>query len=139
MVKFINAGGGIVQNDDGEFLLIFRNGKWDLPKGQQDDGEALSLTAIRETSEECGIKELTLIKPIASTRHSYWLDDLLVFKKTQWYHLHTPGRPTPCPQVEEGIELCCWCSKEEAKQLLNESYPSIRWLFQRVISSLIKK
>jgi len=139
MVKFINAGGGIVQNDYEEYLLIFRNGKWDLPKGQQDSGEELSLTAIREIWEECGVKELTFAKPLASTRHSYWLGELLVFKKTQWYLFYTPGRPALCPQTEEGIERCSWCTKEEATLLLNESYPSIRWLFQRVISSLTKK
>jgi len=139
MVKFINAAGGLVQNEFGEYLLILRNGKWDLPKGKQDDGEELSFTALREVGEECGIKELVLSKPIASTQHSYWLDDLLVFKKTQWYHIYTPGRPKPCPQTQEGIEQCCWCSPKEAAQLLSQSYPSIRWLFQRATGIVRKK
>lgn len=139
MVKFINAGGGIVQNEYGEYLLIFRYGRWDLPKGKQDKGEELSFTAIREVGEECGVKGLVLVKPVAYTRHSYWLDDLLVFKKTHWFHLCTPGRPAPSPQVEEGIEQCRWCTKEEAVLLLDGSYPSIKRLFQRVTSSLIKK
>jgi len=34
----INAGGGLVQNTEGEYLLIFRNGLWDLPKGKQEEG-----------------------------------------------------------------------------------------------------
>jgi len=137
MVKFINAGGGLVQNDFGEYLLILRNGKWDLPKGKQDDGEALSSTARREVSEECGIKELTLLKSIASTRHSYWLDGVLIFKKTQWFHLYAAGRPEPCPQTEEGIELCRWCTPEEAALLLSQSYPSVKWLFQRATGKKI--
>ena len=35
----INAGGGLVQNDKGKLLVIFRNGKWDLPKGHFQKSE----------------------------------------------------------------------------------------------------
>ena len=138
MVKFIQAAGGLVHNDFGEYLLIRRYGRWDLPKGKQDEGETLSFTALREIGEECGITELTIVKPIASTVHSYWLDGQLVFKKTLWYHVYTKGRPKPHPQAEEGIEQCVWCTLEEANQLLSESYPSIQWLYQRATNSLIK-
>ena len=34
--KEVNAGGGLVSNRRGDFLLISRNGLWDLPKGHQD-------------------------------------------------------------------------------------------------------
>ena len=54
----INAGGGLVQNPAGEYLLIHRNGLWDLPKGKQEEGEDISLTALREVEEECGISGL---------------------------------------------------------------------------------
>ena len=37
--KEVNAGGGLVSNRRGDFLLISRNGLWDLPKGHQDPGE----------------------------------------------------------------------------------------------------
>ena len=37
--KKLIAGGGLVQNDKGELLLIYRRGKWDLPKGKLDAGE----------------------------------------------------------------------------------------------------
>src|SRR5687767_7295039 len=35
----IKAAGGIVRNDENQFLFIFRKGKWDLPKGKLDEGE----------------------------------------------------------------------------------------------------
>jgi len=141
MVKFITAAGGLVQNSFGEYLLIFRNGKWDLPKGKQDDGETLLQTALREVGEECGLDFITPGPFIAHTRHSYWLHDVLVFKQVSWYYMYVEGRPTPRPQTEEGIEKCCWCTLDEAAQLLNESYPSIRWLFRRAIEMkvLLKK
>src|SRR6185369_14728239 len=32
--RLIDAAGGLVKNEKGELLMIFRNGKWDLPKGK---------------------------------------------------------------------------------------------------------
>ena len=55
------AGFGLVINDQNEILLIqrgygSRKGKWSLPGGNQDKGESLRRTAIRETREETGIR-----------------------------------------------------------------------------------
>src|SRR5215204_4522110 len=44
----IKAAGGLVVNDDRHLLLIFRRGKWDLPKGKLDPGESLETCALRE-------------------------------------------------------------------------------------------
>ena len=41
------AGGGLVYNKKGEVLFIFRNGKWDLPKGGTNKGEAIEDTAAQ--------------------------------------------------------------------------------------------
>ena len=35
----IEAAGGLVFNKDGHLLMIFRNGKWDLPKGKLETVE----------------------------------------------------------------------------------------------------
>ena len=35
----VDAAGGLVGNDRGQYLLIFRNGLWDLPKGKREKGE----------------------------------------------------------------------------------------------------
>ncbi|MDR2586546.1 MAG: NUDIX domain-containing protein [Prevotellaceae bacterium] len=130
MIKIVHAAGGLVQNSFGEYLLIYKNGRWDLPKGQQDNGEALSVTALREVSEECGIMGIRLGRWITNTVHSYRLDMDLIFKRTHWYRMFVDGKPIPSPQTEEGIEKCCWCSLEEAAALLDESYPSIRRVFR---------
>ena len=53
--KLIKAGGGLVKNKAGQILLIFRRGKWDLPKGKLDDNETLLQCAIREVREETGL------------------------------------------------------------------------------------
>ena len=51
----VDAAGGLICNDLGEFLLIFRNGMWDLPKGKREKGESTAENAVREVMEECGI------------------------------------------------------------------------------------
>jgi len=131
MLTFIIAAGGLVQNSFGEYLLICRNGKWDLPKGKQDNGESLIQTALREVAEECGLDFITPGPFIAHTWHSYWQNNLLVFKQTYWYYMFVTGQPKCHPQTEEGIEQCRWCTPEETLLYLNESYPSIRWLLRR--------
>ena len=55
------AGFGLVVNDRNEILLIQRGygrekGKWSMPGGNQDRGESLKRTAVRETREETGIR-----------------------------------------------------------------------------------
>jgi len=59
--KCINAGGGVVLNEKGEFLVIQRNGVWDLPKGKMEKGEDFETTALREVEEETVV--LLLLKP----------------------------------------------------------------------------
>jgi hypothetical protein len=37
-LRIIQAGGGLVLNEQNELLFIFRRGSWDLPKGKVDSG-----------------------------------------------------------------------------------------------------
>ena len=46
--KVVIAGGGLVINENQEILFIYRNDKWDLPKGRIEKGESIDITAIRE-------------------------------------------------------------------------------------------
>src|SRR3569833_145078 len=55
-ITLIEAAGGVVENDKGDLLFIYRNIKWDLPKGKLEIGEMKKVGAVREVEEECGIK-----------------------------------------------------------------------------------
>ncbi|MEI6852631.1 MAG: NUDIX domain-containing protein [Bacteroidota bacterium] len=69
--KLIHAAGGLVKNENGEMLFIFRNGKWDLPKGHIEKSEKPRNAAIREVKEETGLSEVIIRKKIGETYHTY--------------------------------------------------------------------
>ena len=126
----VNAGGGLVSNRRGDFLLINRNGMWDLPKGHQDPGEEISVTALREVQEETGIDELMLRELICITDHCYIRDGKWHLKHTWWYDmLHTD--PTDLtPQTEEDIAKAAWVAKSSLPPYLRNTYPSIQEVFR---------
>ena len=79
----ITAAGGLVQNNEGAFLLIYRRGFWDLPKGKLDLGESIPECAVREVQEETGLQTLDLGPFLCS----FFLDQLqnhLVFFLCPW-------------------------------------------------------
>jgi ADP-ribose pyrophosphatase YjhB (NUDIX family) len=103
--------GSLVVNRNKELLLIYRKGKWDLPKGKVEKREKKKHGALRETAEETGLelKNLSLQQPLKKTAH------LLKQKKikTKWYLVNYLGyKKTMKPQKEEGIEQCIWVKQE---------------------------
>lgn len=126
----INAGGGLVRNLAGEYLLIFRNGKWDLPKGKQEAGEDIKVTAVREVEEECGIDSLELGNLLCVTHHTYRLNGEFMLKHTFWYNMEYKGDAALKPQTEEDIEMCKWVKGEEIAELVKDTYPSIKRVFE---------
>lgn len=122
----INAGGGLVRNLAGEYLLIFRNGKWDLPKGKQEAGEDIKVTAVREVEEECGIDSLELGNLLCVTHHTYRMNGEFMLKHTFWYNMEYKGDATLKPQTEENIEMCKWVKGEEIAEFVKDTYPSIK-------------
>ncbi|MEI8075997.1 MAG: NUDIX domain-containing protein, partial [Bacteroidota bacterium] len=120
----IVAGGGLVTNENGELLMIFRRGKWDLPKGKLDQGEKIDDCAIREVREETGVENLQLGKLLIITQHEYfdkWVDADAI-KETHWFRMHVAGKPTLIPQTEEDITAIEWTKPEEIAARLNESF-----------------
>lgn len=126
----VNAGGGLVTNSKGEFLLIRRSGLWDLPKGHQEAGEAIEDTALREVEEETGLKGLIIGKFIRVTDHTYFRNDQWHLKHTWWYSMTCQNDQETVPQTEEGITEIRWVKKSELKELLQQTYPTIVEVFR---------
>jgi ADP-ribose pyrophosphatase YjhB (NUDIX family) len=123
--KVISAG-GIVYNKAGELLLIYRQGKWDLPKGKKDQGESIEDAAIREVQEECGIKKLSIQNYCTSSYHTYFMDGKRVLKTTFWYNMLSDGQETLKPQLEENITQVKWFETAKIDLANLDTYNSIR-------------
>lgn len=124
--NLVLAGGGLVKNKSGEYLLIFRNKKWDLPKGKLEKKETSKAGAKREVEEECGIKGLKILKPLQETYHIYELQRKLNIKQTHWFEMAYSGTTKATkPQKEEGIEKAVWVRKKNIARLQKNMYPSI--------------
>jgi 8-oxo-dGTP pyrophosphatase MutT (NUDIX family) len=124
------AGGGLVYNPKGEVLFIFRNGKWDLPKGGVEKGEKNKAAALREVEEETGVSGLEPVKKLQKTYHIFKRNGAYKLKITHWYEMKTDFDGTLFPQAEEGIEKAEWLNPEQIKEALKNSYQNIKLLFE---------
>lgn len=123
--KCISAGGGVVLNEKGEFLVIERNGVWDLPKGKMEKGEDFETTALREVEEETGLRGLEIQGLLLSTFHTYPLKGLMVLKETRWFEMLWTGSGKPVLQSEEGISDYRWVKPGEGGFIQKNTYASI--------------
>jgi mutator protein MutT len=105
--KIIEAAGGVVYNEKGEVLLIFRLKTWDLPKGKIDKGETPEVAAVREIQEETGLNVVKLGDFICHTYHTYQHKEKRILKKTHWYKM-TTAEEKLTPQYSEDIEQAEW-------------------------------
>ena len=123
--KFIEAAGGLVKNTDNKYLFIKRFGIWDLPKGKVELNESLIEAAIREVSEETGVRGLRICEQIQTTNHIYKLEDILILKCTYWYLMETIFNDETTPQIKEGITEVAWLTTKQSKKSLASSYRSL--------------
>jgi 8-oxo-dGTP pyrophosphatase MutT (NUDIX family) len=123
--KFIQAGGGLVQNETGDLLFILRRGKWDLPKGKLDPGESIDQCSIREVMEETGLNQVKLGKLITRTNHAYDENGKHFLKETHWFNMTANQKQPLVPQQEEQITELRWTSEKELAKITRNTYPSI--------------
>ncbi|KGO79043.1 NUDIX hydrolase [Flavobacterium beibuense] len=131
-IPVAKAGGGLVYNKKGEVLFIFRNGKWDLPKGGIEKGEGIEDAAIREVEEETGVKNLKITQKLQKTYHVFKRNGSYKLKVTHWYEMKTDYKGKLQGQENEGIEKVAWLNPEEIKEALTNSYENIKLLFENM-------
>lgn len=122
----VTAAGGVVENEKGDILLIFRRGKWDLPKGKLDKGETIEQCALREVMEETGLTNVALKQPLTITYHTYDEFGKHILKDSHWFQMTVSGKQELTPQTEEDILEIKWVKKNELKNYLNNTYPSVK-------------
>ena len=121
----IKAAGGLIHTKEDNLLLIFRRGKWDLPKGKLDDNEDLELCAIREVKEETGLVKVEIEKPLCITYHTYHQEGKHILKESHWYLMKAPKQTSLLPQLEEDIEKCEWVPVDQLALYLENTHGSV--------------
>jgi 8-oxo-dGTP pyrophosphatase MutT (NUDIX family) len=124
-VILIEAAGGLVKNENDEYLFIYRNSKWDLPKGKIEKDEKIKVAAVREVEEECGIKVSNLDDKICKTYHVYVMKGEVVLKRTHWFKMRCKGQEKLKPQKDEGITDARWFKKDHIEPIIANTFPSI--------------
>jgi ADP-ribose pyrophosphatase YjhB (NUDIX family) len=124
----VKAAGGLVRKKD-RVLMIYRMKKWDLPKGKKETGEKSKETAVREVEEECNV-EVKIGKKICTTWHTYTMNKNNMIKRTKWYEMDLINDSRSRPSIEEDIEELRWMTQKEVYHALENSYRSIRFVFE---------
>lgn len=134
-MKKILAAGGLVCNENDDLLMIFRRGKWDLPKGKLDHGELLPNCALREVQEETGLRNLELAGWVGITNHTYFDTHIHenVTKETHWYAMKSSSSEKLVPQTEEDITAIQWVSKAGLTECLQNTYSNIRQIIAQYL------
>jgi len=134
--RIICAAGGVVMCGD-KVLMINRFGKWDFPKGKQEIGESVELTAQREVMEETGLKTVELVKQLPDTWHTYLLNNEPILKRSCWFLMNGDATQPLIPQVEEDIQQVIWVPITEVKNRLENSYSSLKIFWHQVINLIM--
>jgi len=128
--KILEAAGGVVRNEKNEILVIFRSGKWDLPKGKFDKREeTFKQAALREVQEETGIKALTVKRKLMTTYHLYFRKEKMILKPTCWFEMFAESSSKLVPEAKENISLVAWVTKDEIPGILKNTYYSLKEVF----------
>lgn len=123
------AAGGVVTNKEGKVLFIYRNNKWDLPKGKLDKGETIKECALREVEEETGVKNLKIENFLKTTYHVFRKKNTYHLKEVHWFAMKTSYKGKLKGQKSEGIEKVKWKGPKKIQEALENSYTNIKTLF----------
>ena len=109
-----------------------QKGRWGMPKGTVDEGELPSFAALRELEEECGISDLSIIRFLKYTYHTYSIDEKKILKITSWYLMSSKYEKKLIPQLSEGITHVEWVRPENINTKLENSFNNIIDLFNDI-------
>lgn len=135
----VDAAGGVVENSEGEVLMIRRKGWWDLPKGHIEQGEQPREAAAREIMEETGLQEVDISDKVCTTQHFHHAYGRWEIKRTTWFTAFAAGEnPELSPQTDEQITSAEWLRGRRLWSAVEQSYSTIREVFEHYLELKIK-
>lgn len=134
MAKKTFSAGGVVMNASKQIVVVSQHGtSWSLPKGHIDPGETAEQAAHREILEECGLKDIKLIKTLGSYERyqigKYGGENPEELKHITMY-LFSSDNAELKPQDQENPEAR-WVNPEDVVNLL--THPKDKAFFQQVL------
>jgi len=129
LIPNVVAAGGKIINSKNETLFIFRNNKWDLPKGKVEKNETVNQAAIREVIEETAISNVVITKPLKITYHIFKRNNQFKLKTTHWFEMFSDYSGKFIPQIDEGIYDVSWVGVNDLEKVKLNSFPNIKLLF----------
>lgn len=139
-VKRARSAGGVVfrRAPAGPEILLLQHegGKWMLPKGTIETGEAPEAVARREVQEESHLSHLRVVGDLGEERYFFfWRSEDTYYDKTVHYYLmEFLGGEEPTPQKEEGFIACEWVSLDDAVARIK--YKETREIIRRAREAL---
>ena len=142
-VAHLTASSWVVSPDRKQALLVYHNlyRSWAWMGGHTDGDRDLCRVALRETREESGLQDLTLVSPDIFSLESLTVDGHEKRGKFVSSHLHLnvtylleadPRQPIRVkPDENSGV---AWFPVEEVAGKVSEP-----WMMQRIYSKLMKK
>ena len=125
LFNYLEAAGGLVKNEMGDLLFIYRLNRWDLPKGKREKGETIVETALREVAEECGLNGVEIKGNSIKSYHIYPLNNHYVLKATYWFEMDYKGDEILIPQSIENITKAQWLHPSDFSMVVANTYPSV--------------
>ncbi|MFH1837197.1 MAG: NUDIX domain-containing protein [Candidatus Omnitrophota bacterium] len=135
MKRQFGAGGVVISRDDGMKVLLIKDryGRWTWPKGHVEEGETDEETALREITEETGLKHIRIIEKIGSQEYWFTLKDEKIFKTVNIFLVESLGQEKLKIQKEE-VLLAEWFSPPEALDRIE--YEGSKEILEKAIEAM---
>jgi len=133
------AGGIVIKKERGRprvLLIKDSYGRWIWAKGHIEKKETVEKAAIREVSEETGLKELRIVERLGKQEYYFTLKGKRIFKTVYVFLIKASSREKLAIQRSE-IQAARWFWPEEALEKIE--YKGSRDLLKKAISVFRRK
>ena len=115
-----SAGGVVIKKERGKpRILLIKDGygRWTWAKGHIEKGESPEKAALREISEETGLKKLEIIERLGQQKYFFQLKNERIFKTVYVFLIKSSAREKLRIQEEEVQDAGWYWPQEAAKKI----------------------